>query len=362
MPIVPLYGHHALRTRLKDALDRGVLPQSLLLHGDTGIGKQRLALWLAAALTCEREARPCGECRHCRMVNTLAHPDVMWVFPRPRLKDSDASADEVKSDLITAGLERAKANGLYAAPSGTEGIYVPTIRTVVRQASITPAMAKRKVVIIGDAERMVSQEGSDQAANAFLKLLEEPFANTWIILTCSVPGALLPTIRSRVINVRVAPLSHDDVRQWLADPLVHEALKEESLPKSDEQRADLAAGAPGRLIGATDSATVFDAARRFIDVARSGDQERAAKLALSHGVSGARGGFSDLLDAIEAELRNRMRVALGEGDEGLARGAAQAVETIEDAKQLAYNNVNPQLIAWSVVTSLGESLGKGRGP
>jgi len=127
-----------------------------------------------------------------------------------------------------------------------------------------------------------------------------------------VPGALLPTIRSRVINVRVAPLSHDDVRQWLADPMVHEALADESLPKSDEQRADLAAGAPGRLIGAKDSADVFDAARRFIDVARSGDQERAAKLALSHGVSGARGGFPDLLDAIVAELRIRMRTAFGQ--------------------------------------------------
>jgi hypothetical protein len=148
--------------------------------------------------------------------------------------------------------------------------------------------------------------------------------------------------------------------RWLADPLVQEALAKESLPKAAQQRADLAAGAPGRLIGAQDSADVFEAARSFIEVARSGDQERAARLALSHGVSGARGGFSDLLDAIEAELRNRMRTALGEGDEGLARGAAQAVETIEDAKQLAYNNVNPQLIAWSVVTSLGESLGRGR--
>lgn len=360
MPIVPLYGHHALRARLMDALARGALPQSLLLHGGTGIGKQRLALWLAAALTCERETRPCCECRQCRMVDTLAHPDVTWVFPRPRLKDSDASADEVKSDLIEAALDRGKSKGLYEAPSGTDGIYVPTIRMVVRQASVTPAVAKRKVVIIGDAERMVSQEGSDQAANAFLKLLEEPFANTWIILTSSVPGALLPTIRSRAVSVRVAPLPHDDVMQWLADPLVREALASESLPKSDEQRADLAAGAPGRLIGAHDTATAFEAARRFIDVARSGDQERAAKLAMSHGVSGARGGFSDLLDAIEAELRNRIRTALGEGDEGLARGAAQAVETIEDAKQLAYNNVNPQLIAWQVVTSLADSIGKGR--
>lgn len=359
MSIVPLYGHAALRTRLLDALGRGALPQSLLLHGDPGVGKQRLALWLAAALTCEREVRPCGECRHCRMVDALQHPDVTWVFPRPRLKDSDASAEEVKADLIEAALERAGKHGLYEPPEGTEGIYVPTIRMVVRQASVTPAMAKRKVLIIGDAERMVSQEGSDQAANAFLKLLEEPYANTWIILTSSVPGALLPTIRSRSVAVRVAPLARDDVIAWLSDPIVHDALKNEQLPRSAEQRADLAAGAPGRLIGTHDSASAVEIAQRFIEVARSGDQERAAKLALSQGVAGARGGFTDVLDAIETELRNRMRSALKEGDEALARGAARAVETIEDAKQLAYNNVNPQLIAWSLVTSLSKAIGSG---
>ena len=58
--------------------------------------------------------------------------------------------------------------------------------------------------MIGDAERMVAQEGSDQAANAFLKLLEEPPADTTLILTSSEPGALLPTIRSRSVSVRVA--------------------------------------------------------------------------------------------------------------------------------------------------------------
>ncbi|MGQ0647844.1 MAG: hypothetical protein ACT4P7_09750 [Gemmatimonadaceae bacterium] len=356
MPLVPLYGHEPLRTRLLHSLARGTLPQSLLLHGDAGVGKQRLALWLAAALVCERTARPCGECRHCRMAGELTHPDVWWVFPRPRLKDSDPSLDEVKSDLISAGLERARSSGLYAPPSGSDGIFVPMIRMVVRAASVTPALARRKVVIVGDAERMVSQEGSDQAANAFLKLLEEPPANTFLILTSSTPGALLPTIRSRVVAVRVAPLANTEVARWLSDASVSKVLDEDSLPAEREKRLALAAGAPGRLLDAQHSASALNAARRFLDIAEASDGERAAHLALSQGVAGARGRFSDVLDAIETELRSRMRDAVTRGDGDRARGAAMAVEQIEDAKAAAQQNVNPQLLASSILVRLTEAL------
>jgi len=68
--------------------------------------------------------------------------------------------------------EQAAAKGLYAATSGAEGIYVATVRSLVQRAAISPAMGNRKVFIVGDAERMVPQEGADMAANAFLKLLE----------------------------------------------------------------------------------------------------------------------------------------------------------------------------------------------
>src|SRR4029453_11349249 len=106
-----------------------------------------------------------------------------------------------------------------------------------------PAIAKRKVFIIGDAERMVPQEGSEQAANAFLKLLEEPPADTTIILTSSEPGALLPTIRSRVVSMRAAPLSQDSMRAFLADDQVVTHLKgESSLPPGTTERVVFAGG------------------------------------------------------------------------------------------------------------------------
>ena len=208
VPIVPLYGHDALRARLSATIQRGALPASLLLHGPRGIGKQRLALWIAQSLVCASPASdstPCGRCQACRFALALAHPDVHWFFPRPRL-DSGATPKDVNNDFADAVAERIKSSGLYAPSSGLDGIYVATVRAIVQLASVSPALGKRKVFIIGDAEQMVSQEGSDEAANALLKLLEEPPANTTVILTSSEPGGLLPTIRSRVVNVRVARL------------------------------------------------------------------------------------------------------------------------------------------------------------
>src|SRR6266516_4466624 len=184
MPLVELHGHERLREQLNAAIARGSLPASLLFHGPRGVGKQRLALWLGQVLLCTGpDPRPCGKCSQCRFTFALAHPDLQWVFPRPRLKDSDPSLEDVRDDYAEAIAERMSSNGLYAPPSGVDGIYVATVRAVVRTAALSPALAARKAFVIGDAERMVSQEGSDQAANAFLKLLEEPPADTTVVLT-----------------------------------------------------------------------------------------------------------------------------------------------------------------------------------
>ena len=168
MPIVPLYGHTELRTRLLDAFHGGSLPASLLLHGHRGVGKQRLALWLGQALLCSGDQPPCGRCKHCRYVLELGHPDLHWFFPRPRIKDSDVDVDEVREDYAGAIATRAKSGGLYAPAEGTEGIFVYVVNAIVQRAALSPGMARRKVFVVGDAERMVPQEGSEFAANALL--------------------------------------------------------------------------------------------------------------------------------------------------------------------------------------------------
>lgn len=351
--IIPLFGHDTLRRRLDAARQRGVLPGSLLLHGPAGVGKQRLALWLGQALLCSASAtRPCGECQHCRYALTGTHPDLHWIFPRPRLKDGDASADDVNTDYADAIAERVAAGGLYTAPGGSEGIHVATVRTLVHAAAIAPAMAARKVFVIGDAERMVSQEGADQAANAFLKLLEEPPANTTIILTTSEPGALLPTVRSRVMAVRVPRLADSDMDQFLGDPRVVQHLQSLSLPAAREDRLRIANGAPGALLAQAALGDALARARRLLDAATRGDRGDRMRVAFVQGSAKARGEFSDALDALTMLLHDRSRQAAARSDASTALSAARAVQVVERAKEHAAGNANPQLVTFTLLREL----------
>lgn len=353
MPLLPLYGHVALRERLRDAALRGSLPGSILLHGPRGIGKQQLALWLGRVLLCERpESAPCGECRSCRMALELQHPDLHWFFPRPRPKDAaNADAEDVKEDMSEAIVARLEERGLYEAPGGDEAIFISTVHALVQTAALSPAMARRKIFVVGDADRMVAQEGSDQAANAFLKLLEEPPADTTIILTSSEAGALLPTIRSRVIAMRVAPLAADEVRAFVSDPVVAGRLDVSGASRTDEL-VQLAGGAPGRLVGRQAWDAALNQAQRLIDAATAPDRGTRMRVALAQGGSGARGKFSDMLDALTVLLHERSRAAAKRGNQREASGAARAVAIVEEAKEMAYGNVNPQLVASSLVRQL----------
>jgi len=354
VPIVPLFGHAHLRERLLGALASGRLPASLLLHGPSGVGKQRLALWLGSAILCDAAERPCGVCQSCRYSAELAHPDLHWIFPRPRLKDANASHEDVRQDYAEAIAERVAANGLYSRPSGSEGIFVAAVRSIVHRASISPAMARRKVFVVGDAERMIPQEGSEMAANAFLKLLEEPPADTTIIVTSSEPGALLPTIRSRVVSLRVAPLSESDMRSFLADPVVAKTLDGESLPKDAASRIAIAAGAPGDLLGGPERDAARSGARRILDAAESGDRAAALLVAFAQGASGARGRFTDTLDALAVLLHDRTRVRVQGGDERAAERSARAIDAVERARELASGNVSPNLVTADLFRALSE--------
>lgn len=356
MPLVPLYGHDDLKSRLSQSAEAGTLPASLLFHGPRGVGKQRIALWLAQLLLCENSPLPCGKCRNCQYSVDLTHPDLHWYFPRPRLKDADPDLQDVRDDYRDAVAERAGNGGLYAAPPGNEGIYVATVRAIVQEAAITPAMAKRKVFIIGDAERMVPQEGAEFAANAFLKLLEEPSEKTTIIITSSEAGALLPTIRSRTVAVRVPLLTDAAVREFLADPVVSAALDKTGAPKSINERTQLAASAPGTLFGGEAKGKAMASARRLIDAATAPRASTRYAAAMSVGAAGARGTFTDILDSLVIILGERMRAALHDGNPDRALAASRAADAVGQAKIRAGGNVNPQLITSGLLKDLSVAL------
>ena len=178
MGLHDIVGHERLRASIFRAHESGKLPAALLLHGTRGIGKQRLALWIAQLTVCTGTAaeKPCDSCGPCRMVRSLEHPDIHWYFPLPRPKVS--SKEKLAKALEAARFQELSEYRVQSlVPSwwdDVRGLYLGTITNLRNQATKRPSMAKGPVFIIGQAELLVPQAASPEAANALLKLLEEP--------------------------------------------------------------------------------------------------------------------------------------------------------------------------------------------
>src|SRR5215470_19669376 len=175
----PIFGHDATRRELGSSFARGRLPQVLLLSGEPGVGKQRLALGLAQLVLCERHGpEPCGTCRACRRIDDLTHPDLHWFVPvpRPKATDPDKQVEEVK-DAIGEIIAARREVSIYDRPDGLAMHGVASARLMLRTGALTTVEGGRRVFIIGDAERLVPQEANQEAATALLKFLEEPPAN-----------------------------------------------------------------------------------------------------------------------------------------------------------------------------------------
>jgi DNA polymerase-3 subunit delta' len=199
---------------------------------------------------------------------------------------------------------------------------------------------------------MVPQEGADMAANAFLKLLEEPPADTTLIITSSEPGALLPTIRSRVIALRVAPLPDAEMLSFLGNPFVRDALASAPVPKSDAERAQLAEGAPGTLLNGGERAQARELARRFLSAAESGDRSAILRVAFGQGATRARGRFTDTLEALASLLHAKTRASVDRGDTQSAMAASLGIESVQRAMDRAAGNVSPNLVSAALLSEL----------
>ena len=175
----------------------------------------------------------------------LAHADLHWFvpIPRPKAADPDKAVDEAAQGIAEV-MEVRRARPLYGPTDGMASHSMASVRLLHRQASLTSVEGGRRVFILGDAERLVPQESSQEAANALLKLLEEPPAGALFILTTVDPRSLLPTIRSRAVPVRLNRLTDDEVRGFLKEQL-DTALDRGAL----EERVTIAAGSIGERAG-----------------------------------------------------------------------------------------------------------------
>ncbi|HEX2168183.1 MAG TPA: hypothetical protein VHG09_13195 [Longimicrobiales bacterium] len=378
MSLLPVEGHVDTRAVLAASLASGRLPNSLLFHGPPGVGKQRLALWLGQLLLCASPSAdaPCGECQACRMAVRLEHPDLHWFFPLPRPKGA-------AGDRLGDALEEARAAELAArrteplratSADGMAGIYLAHVHVLLRSANSRPAMGSRKVFVVGDAEALVPQESSPEAANALLKMLEEPPADTTIILTAADPEVLLPTIRSRLLPVRIRPLPTPDVERFLESAAG-------ASPAHAQRAARLAQGSIGRAVGflphkkdAGPLEEVRAAARALLDAALAGSAAPRIAAALSESPAGARGAFSDTLEDLTLWLRDLAVAATGAEDVLIntdsadwlrtmarqhptaAAGVPAAIREVEATLQLTQLNINPQLALAGLLRTLNRQL------
>jgi DNA polymerase-3 subunit delta' len=274
-------------------------------------------------------------------VALLQHPDVHWFVPVELSKRSgSASGDadkqvELVAEALADEMTARREQPAYAPVAGLASHPVAAVRLLLRRLALTPAMGRPKVFIVGDAERLIPQLGTEVAANALLKALEEPPADSVIILTAADPNALLPTVLSRVVLVRLARIADSMVTVFAQQTLGIRSQDEL------EQRVAAAEGCIGKLF-ATDGPRSGqpDQAARF--------EEAPLQYALGQVPFQARGGFTDMLDALADKLRSEVRRG------GDTEKLVEAIGLVMDARDVAQGNVNPQLLAAVLADDLRE--------
>ncbi len=181
--------------KLSKLIDRGKVPQAILIQGPAGSGKGSLAEYFGMALLCDKEAGPCHRCRSCELAGGGNHPSFFALSP-----------------------EKGE-------------IRVSQIRDLHPELARKTFFGKRRVVLINGSDRM-----NKSAANSLLKILEEPPEGAHFILTASQAGRVLPTIRSRCFTFHIPPPTKEE------SALLFSKLREKEPDRSQEQALSVAEG------------------------------------------------------------------------------------------------------------------------
>jgi DNA polymerase-3 subunit delta' len=181
MALEAIEGQPRAVSLLRRALESGRVAHAYAFVGPAGSGRTATALAFAQALLCETPLREpplretnvaCGQCRGCRLGAAGKHPDLHVIVPTPPESN----------------------------PKGARAIRIGAVRALEREAALRPVMARQKIFVLDDADRMTGE-----SPQAILKTLEEPPAHTVLILILARTRAVPATVISRCQLVRFAP-------------------------------------------------------------------------------------------------------------------------------------------------------------
>jgi DNA polymerase III subunit delta' len=267
------------------AMRSGRMHHGWLISGPEGVGKATLAYRVARRLLAGMPADD-------SLALDAAHP----VFRRV--------AAGAHADLMTVELAYDEKRRRMRTQ-----ITVDDVRKISAFMSLTPAEGGWRVAIVDGAEEM-----NQASANALLKILEEPPRRALLLLTCSAPGRLLPTIRSRCRRLRLDPLKSEDMERLLAEYLPELGVNERG------RMVTLAEGSPGRalLLAEEDGLRV---ARLVDDVLAELPNLKPAKAyAVADALARGDTAFSNFFDLLRTGIAAAVRdVARGQGDEDQSR-------------------------------------------
>lgn len=310
----PLPWQNEIWLRLQQQLQADKLPHALLFAGPEYTGKEHLVMALARTLLCAAPvaALNCGKCHSCELSASGNHGDFRWLEP------------EGKSRVIK----------------------IEQVRELVEFTSRTAGFGLRKVIVFSPAERM-----NINAANALLKVLEEPAANTFLILVSHRIHGLPATIRSRCQIVRPDIPSRQSSLDWL-DTVCGSREESEKLLDLAGERPLLAAQLHREAAGESLQLVKHTMAGLF--AGRSG----AAALATAMTEQTLEQALAQLYDGIQTLLRglNSGRLASAQGRAGFL--LLDEIRQIQRASNSG-SNPNRQLLLDALIAKTQRVLGDG---
>mgnify|MGYP000907533599 FL=1 len=215
MTILDHFGQPAIRQQLDTILADGRLPHAILLYGDPGYGTLPGALSLANDILCTSPVagKACRTCASCNRASKYIHPDLHFLLPL-------AGAKSLTNEYLEPWREALATNPWldvfqwtqYCEVEGKQvDIHKEDIQHVTGDLSLEAYEGGNKVLVIWMAQ-FLAREG-----NRLLKMIEEPPANTYFILVTNQREQVLPTIRSRCMQIFFPPMDEGEIATLLAE-------------------------------------------------------------------------------------------------------------------------------------------------